>query len=82
MTSDVMLTTIDNPYDPFDEWEQWLAFDVEQGYNTCGYLARIANTSSGLSEEMNNEEIERAMDEICKLNFLTYKKVERKTSGK
>ena len=70
-----MLTTVDNPYSPFDEWDQWLAYDVAHGYNTCEYLGRIANTSIGLSDSLNEEEIDRAMDEIVKLNFLIYKKV-------
>ena len=63
-----MLTTIDNPYDPFDDFDKWYNFDMQKGYNTCGYLARIANVSSKLSEEQAHLEIERAIDEICEFN--------------
>ena len=78
---DVMLTTIDNPYDPFEEFTQWLLFDNEKGYGTCSYLARIARTSDQLSQEENNDEIERAIDEIIALDpFNIYKKVVRKAS--
>lgn len=71
-----MLTTIDNPYSPFDQFEQWFLYDVEKGYNSCGYLARIANTSEQLSDKENEEEIERAINEIIKYDFMNiYKKV-------
>lgn len=71
-----MLTTIDNPFDPFTQFDEWLSFDEEKGYMTCEYLARIAKTSSDLSETDQNQEIERAIDEIIDLNVLgIYKKV-------
>lgn len=73
---DVMLTTIDNPYDPFTQFDQWYAYDEQKGYNTCEYLGRIASTSSEFADEQNLKEIEEAIDEICKLNILgIYKKV-------
>lgn len=75
-TRKVALTTIDNPYSPFTQFNQWFFFDVEKGYNTCSYLARIAKTSDSLSEEENEAEIERAIDEIIKFDFRNiYKKI-------
>lgn len=72
------LTTFDNPYDPFDQFSSWFQFDVDKGYNSCGYLDRIARTSDQLSEEENDREIERAIDEIIKYDFMNvYKKVKR-----
>ena len=74
-----MLTTIDNPFDPFTQFEQWFLFDVEKGYNSCSYLARIAKTSDQLTEDENDKEIERAIDEIIKYDFMNiYKKVTKK----
>lgn len=71
-----MLTTIDNPFDPFTQFEQWFLFDVEKGYNSCSYLARIAKTSDQFTEDENDKEIERAIDEIIKYDFMNiYKKV-------
>lgn len=76
---DVMLTTIDNPYNPFTQFDEWNAFDMAKGYNTCSYLARIAITSDALSEADQEKDIENAIDEIVKLNVLgIYKKVTRK----
>ena len=56
----VMLTTVDNPYDPFNNFSSWYMFDVESGYNSCSYLARIAKTSEQFTDTENEEEIERA----------------------
>lgn len=73
-----MLTTVDNPFDPFDEFSSWYMFDVESGYNSCAYLARIAKTSDQFTEAENDEEIERAIDEIIKYDFRNiYIKVKR-----
>lgn len=72
------LTTFDNPYDPFDQFAAWFQFDSDKGYNSCSYLDRIARTSEQLSEEENDREIERAIDEIIKYDFMNiYKKVKR-----
>lgn len=71
-----MITTNDNPYDPQLEFNQWFVFDTTNGYNTCDYLGRIAKTSDQLSDEENDFETERAIDEIIKYDFQNiYKKV-------
>ena len=76
------LTTNDNPYDPFEQFTQWMMFDEEKGYHTCAYLGRNARTSDQFTEEENNQEIERAIDEIIKYDFMNiYKKVKRTTAA-
>ena len=78
MASKCMLTTFDNPYNPFDEFTSWFMFDEEKGYHSCAYLGRIAKTSEQLSDEENAQEIERAIDEIIKYDFQNiYKNVKR-----
>lgn len=70
------LTTTDNPYDPFEQFDSWYSYDMDKGYNSCAYLARIARTSDQLTDEENEREIERAIDEIIKYDFMNiYRKV-------
>lgn len=82
MQSRCMLTTFDNPYNPFEQFASWFLFDVEKGYDSCSYLGRIARTSDQLSEEENDLEVERAIDEIIKYDFRNiYKKVTRQDAS-
>lgn len=82
MSNDFMLTTVDNPFDPFEQFTSWLLFDKEKGYDSCERLARIANTSDEMTEKEINNEIERAIDEIIKYDFLDiYKKAIRNNSN-
>ena len=76
---DCMLTTFDNPFDPFEQFTSWLLFDDEKGYNTCGKLARIVELSEDMSQKEIDEATERAIDEIIKYDFMNiYKKVRKK----
>ena len=79
--NDIMLTTIDNPFDPFTQWDEWKRFDEDMKYYTCEYLARIAKTSDDLSDADNESVIEDAINEIVSLNILgVYRKVFKKTN--
>lgn len=76
-SEELMLTTIDNPYDPFVDWDNWLAFDEQNGYFTCGLLARLALTSNALTEEANEMAINHAIEDILNLFPTLYKVVKR-----
>lgn len=69
MSDETMLTTLDNPYNPFTQYDEWFAFDTSSGYNTCSYLARIALVSDELSDEDYKIAIEDAIKEILRLNL-------------
>lgn len=81
-----MLTLIDNPYDYFTQFDEWFMYDNEQQSkldlpnNCCGYLDRIVAQLGGITDDMTeNEEnqlIDKAIDEIIAINpFHIYKKV-------
>lgn len=72
--TDYMLTTVDNPFSPFSQWDLWLAYDTEKGYFTCAYLARIAKTSDELSEKDQSIAINNGINEIVSIDSW-YKKV-------
>lgn len=70
------LTTFDNPFNPFSDFTQWFLYDEKKGYHSTAYLGRITRTSDQLSEEENDKETERAIDEIIKYDELgIYKKI-------
>lgn len=79
MVTKCALTTFDNPFDPFEQFTSWFLFDEEKGYHSTSYLGRIARTSDQFSDEENEIEIERAIDEIIKYDFRNiYRKVKKK----
>lgn len=78
MDTESMLTTFDNPYDPFDDFTSWWLFDTEKGYNTCSVLARVCRHSEEFSTIEEDQDRERAIDDIVDNDFLNiYKKVTR-----
>ena len=73
-----MLTTFDNPYNPFDQFTQWNLFDVEKGYNTASHLARITKHTDDMTEQEEIAENERAIDFLIEHDLLNiYKKVDQ-----
>ena len=81
----VRITTEENPFNPFTEWNEWYFYDLSKGYSTCERLDRIAKTSSELSDEVNDEELNDAIDQLIELgavgkdgSIVKYKKVESK----
>lgn len=76
--AEAMLTTTDNPFNPFTQFEAWYAWDTRAGYNTLSYLGRIVKTSHDLSEADQAQAIDDAIDEIILYNITgNYKKVEK-----
>jgi len=65
-----MLTTIDNPFNPFTHYDEWYNYDETKGYHTCAYLARVTKSSDELSEIDEALAIDIAMNEIVSFNLL------------
>jgi hypothetical protein len=82
MEKGYMLTTLDNPFDPFNDFTSWYMFDCEKGHNTSSRLARIANIDSEMSQKEVDDEMDRAMDLIVKYDFEEkYIKVQEKQTA-
>ena len=60
-----LLTTTDNPLDPFNDWIAWYLEDLRLGYDTCGLFARLASGSDSIDDEAEVA----AMRDVVKYNF-------------
>jgi hypothetical protein len=80
MTKQYMLTTVDNPFNPFTQFDEWRVWDERTGYNTLSYLGRVVITSDELSEADQDLAREQAIDEIVNANGGLYKKVAAPTN--
>ena len=69
MENKYMLTTFDNPYNPFVDFVSWYMFDCENGYNTSSHLARIVNIDNEMTQKEVDEERIRAIDFMLKYDF-------------
>jgi hypothetical protein len=65
MEAPQLLTTTDNPINPFSNWEEWYSTDSRLGHNTPSLLARIADAGDGFDDGG----IEEAMREIVRFNL-------------
>ena len=81
-TTDHMLTTVDNPYNPFTEFDQWYAFDVQTGHHTLSLLARVTSTSDELSELDQSQAIDQGIETVLLEDPLgIYRKVPEPSSS-
>lgn len=86
MENDSMLTTFDNPFNPFKDFISWWKTDLILGHDCCGILARESNTSDVSSDEVNDKSIVEAMNRIVEREPMIYKIVypenfEREAAG-
>lgn len=70
------LTTVDNPWDPRDEFRQWLNHDIMYGHKTCETLDEEARLAGDLSNADNRYYNEDAIDRLVKKYPELYKVVE------
>ena len=54
-------TTVDNPFDPFPQWDEWYRYDEKCGYHTCSRLAMLSRNSNELSEAESEQSITQAI---------------------
>ena len=82
MEKDSMLTTFDNPFNPFTEFDRWWKEDLLLGHDCCGLLANESNVSDVSSDEVNDKAIIEAMERIVKREPMVYKIVYQSDSKK
>lgn len=75
---EVMITTRDNPYNPFTQWRDWWAFDTQQGYNSWQLVARKSGIVTDMPDRLRRIQINLVIDELCHRFPLLYAKVSRK----
>lgn len=76
--AEYMLTTVDNPYDPFTQFDEWFNWDEGAGYHSAAFLARVAQSSDELSDADQDQAIQDAIDEIVRENVMgVHKKVKQ-----
>lgn len=77
-SEEYMLTTVDNPFNPFTNFRAWQAYDHAQGYYSSEFLARVVWTSEELSEHDQRLAIQNGIDEIVRENVSgMHKKIKR-----
>ena len=82
MEKSFMLTTLDNPFDPFNDFKAWYMFDCDKGHNTSARLARIANIDDEMTQKEVEDEMDRAMDLIVKYDLEDkYVKIQEKQTA-
>ena len=70
MKERVHITTIDNPFNPFEDFASWYDFDMEKGYCSCQRVARLANITDDMSEVEIENETERATRRLVEIDPL------------
>lgn len=70
---DPMLTTFDNPFNPFTNFTRWWKEDLILGHDTCGALARESAVSDVASDEVNERYIRSAMNRLVEREPTLYR---------
>lgn len=78
---DYLLTTIDNPFNPFTDWDSWYNFDQQKGYLTCQVLDKFYKTSDLISQSLDEAMYDDALETIMDL-YPYYILVKRETKIK
>ncbi len=68
MNEQICLTTIDNPFNPIKQFDEWFEFDLEKGYHSCALLARFCHVANSLSEKEYLQEINDGIDRLLAID--------------
>lgn len=62
------ITTSDNPFNPFVDFDSWFLFDCEKQYYSLNKLARLSNVVESMSSKEEAIEIERAIERLIEVD--------------
>ena len=80
MNKQFHITTIDNPFNPFENFDEWFQFDVEKGYYSCSKIARLVDNIENTEEKQEDELLEEAIDRLIEIDPLDiYRKLVKET---
>ena len=64
-----MLSTTDNPFNPWTHYDQWFDWDTSRGYNTASYLATIVQLINANGRVSDDDALALAIDDILEFNI-------------
>ena len=77
LKEEIMLTTIDNPFDPFTQFQDWYTFDCGKRYDTYNYLDRVVNVTKDMTKKEVDEAYNQGMKDIVFYNPELYRIVSK-----
>ena len=81
MDTTYMLTTVDNPYNPYENFVRWFEFDELHGYHCCEKVGALAKIYEGMSSDEIAAATEKAIDTVIINDFTgIYRKVSERTA--
>lgn len=63
----ILLSTTDNPYNPFTDYDNWRNYDHQKGYCCEEFLARMSNTDIDMPESLYQQFSNDAVKKILSL---------------
>ena len=70
MEDKYMITTYDNPYNPMEDYDKWLDFDMLHGYNSQSRGARLLKLKPGMSDAEEQIAFNKAVDRLIEIDPL------------
>lgn len=64
-----MLSTTDNPFNPWTHYDQWFDWDTSRGYNTASYLATVVQLINANGRVSDDDALSLAIDDILEFNI-------------
>ena len=64
----IMLSTKDNPFNPFTHFDEWRQYDITHGHYCCELVAKFSRCSDDLSDKENTDEINYAIERIIEID--------------